>query len=194
AAVMRRLRAMGIRDKPIAPGSPWQNCFAERLIGSIRRECLDHVVALSEQHLREVLESYASYYNTARTHRSLAKDAPLTRPVSWSDASCRMLWSAVCITNMSGSEFSAHTGTSSSRIQDTCRTELPSQHRLVIVHKETNRVTQGIILALRCGQADKNISARCEQHPIEEALQVEDLRDAAADRWDIQRARYSALG
>jgi hypothetical protein len=64
-AVIRRLRAMGIRDKPITPGSPWQNCCAERLIGSIRRECVDHVVALGEQHLREVLKSYASSYNTA---------------------------------------------------------------------------------------------------------------------------------
>jgi transposase InsO family protein len=81
AAVKRRLRAMGIRDRPIAPGSPWQNCFAERLIGSIRRECVDHVVALGEQHLREVVKSYASYYNAVRTHRSLAKDAPLTRPL-----------------------------------------------------------------------------------------------------------------
>jgi transposase InsO family protein len=80
-AVMRRLRAMGIRDKPIAPGSPWQNCFAERLIGSVRRECVDHIVALGEQHLRRLLKSYASYYNTARTHRSLAKDTPLMRPV-----------------------------------------------------------------------------------------------------------------
>ena len=81
AAVTRRLRAMGIRDKPIARGSPWRNCFAERLIGTIRRECVDHIVALGERHLRQVLRSYASYYNTARTHRSLAKDAPLTRPV-----------------------------------------------------------------------------------------------------------------
>jgi transposase InsO family protein len=63
AAVTRRLRAMGIRDKPIARGSPWQNGFAERLIGSIRRECVDHVVALGEQHLRKVLKSYANYYN-----------------------------------------------------------------------------------------------------------------------------------
>jgi Integrase core domain len=68
-------------DKPIAPGSPWQNCFAERLIGSIRRECIDHVVALGEQHLRQVLKSYANYYNTVRTHRSLDKDAPASRPV-----------------------------------------------------------------------------------------------------------------
>jgi transposase InsO family protein len=81
AAVTRRLRAMGIRDKPIAPGSPWQNSFAERLIGTIRRECVDHVIALGEHHLRQVLKSYASYYNTARTHRSLDKDAPVSRPV-----------------------------------------------------------------------------------------------------------------
>jgi hypothetical protein len=58
--VTRRIRAMGIRDKPIAPGSPWQNCFVERLIGTIRRECVDHVIALGEQHLRQVLKSYAS--------------------------------------------------------------------------------------------------------------------------------------
>ena len=81
AAVTRRLRAMGIRDKPISAGSPWQNCFAERLIGTIRRECLDHVVALGEHHLRRVLKSYADYYNRTRTHRSLNKDAPISRPV-----------------------------------------------------------------------------------------------------------------
>jgi len=80
-AVTRRLRAMGIRDKPIAPGSPWQNGFVERLIGTIRRECVDHIVALGEQHLRRFVKSYASYYNKARTHRSLAKDAPVSRPV-----------------------------------------------------------------------------------------------------------------
>ena len=62
-AATRRLRAMGIRDKPIAPGSPWQNGFAERLIGSIRRECVDHIVVLGETHLRRVLKSYARYYN-----------------------------------------------------------------------------------------------------------------------------------
>jgi transposase InsO family protein len=81
AAATRRLRAMGIRDKPIAPGSPWQNGFAERLIGSIRRECMDHIVVLGEAHLRRVLKSYARYYNETRTHRSLDKDAPLSRPV-----------------------------------------------------------------------------------------------------------------
>jgi transposase InsO family protein len=80
-AVTRRLAAMGIRDRPTAPRSPWQNGHAERLIGSIRRECLDHVVILGELHLRRVLAAYANYYNGLRTHRSLAKDAPLYRIV-----------------------------------------------------------------------------------------------------------------
>src|SRR5262249_61795743 len=66
-AVMRRLRAMGIRDKPIAPGSPWQNGYAERLIGTIRRECLDHLIVLGEGHLRRILGEFAAYYNTSRT-------------------------------------------------------------------------------------------------------------------------------
>ena len=78
---LRRIRAMGIRDKPIAPASPWQNGFAERLIGSIRRECLDHLVVLNKAHLRRVLQCYASYYKKMRTHRSLDKDAPAFRPV-----------------------------------------------------------------------------------------------------------------
>jgi transposase InsO family protein len=72
---------MGIRDKPIAPRSPWQNGFAERLIGSIRRECVDHVIVLGEAHLRGVLQAYARYYNDLRTHRSLDKDTPFSRPV-----------------------------------------------------------------------------------------------------------------
>jgi hypothetical protein len=80
-AVTRRLRAMGIRDKPVAAGSPWQNSFAERLIGTIRRECVDHIVVLGETHLRRILREYAGYYNTARTHRSLDQDAPVSRPV-----------------------------------------------------------------------------------------------------------------
>ena len=80
-SVTRRLRAMGIRDKPIAPASPWQNSSAERLIGSIRRECVDHFVVLGETHLRRILRAYAHYYNYVRTHRSLGKDAPVSRPV-----------------------------------------------------------------------------------------------------------------
>jgi transposase InsO family protein len=79
--VARRLRAMGIRDKPIAPASPWQNGFAERLIGSIRRECVDHVIVVGEGHLRRILRTYALYYNDIRTHRSLDKDAPAFRPI-----------------------------------------------------------------------------------------------------------------
>ncbi|SIO52086.1 Integrase core domain-containing protein [Bradyrhizobium erythrophlei] len=79
--VTRRLRAMGIRDKPIAPASPWQNAYAERLIGSIRRECVDHVIVFSERHLRHLLLCYMKYYNGTRTHLSLGKDAPVSRAV-----------------------------------------------------------------------------------------------------------------
>ena len=79
--VRRRLAAMGIRDHPIAPRSPWQNGHAERLIGSIRRECLDQILIFGEDHLRRVLKAYGAYYNHLRTHLSLAKDAPLARSV-----------------------------------------------------------------------------------------------------------------
>ena len=71
AVVTRRLRAMGIRDKPTAPASPWQNGFAERLIGSIRRECLDHIIVFGEAHLCRILRSYACYYNHASQHPSV---------------------------------------------------------------------------------------------------------------------------
>jgi transposase InsO family protein len=81
ALVMSRIRAMGIRDKPTAPASPWQNGFAERLIRSIRRECVDHFIVLGEAHLRRILRAYARYYNEIRTHWSLNKDAPASRPV-----------------------------------------------------------------------------------------------------------------
>ena len=80
-AFTRRVRAMGIRDRPTAPRSPWENGHAERLIGSIRRECLDHVIVFGERHLRHVLRSYARYYNGVRTHLSLGKDSPLPRDV-----------------------------------------------------------------------------------------------------------------
>ena len=80
-AVTKRLAAMGIRDHPIAPRSPWQNGHAERLIGSIRRECLDHVVVFGEAHLRRILATYAAYYNECRTHLSLDKDSPCRRPI-----------------------------------------------------------------------------------------------------------------
>ena len=73
---------MGIRDRPIAPGSPWQNGYAERLIGTIRRECLDHVIVLGEAHLRRILREYAAYYNGfTDPSRALNQDAPVHRPV-----------------------------------------------------------------------------------------------------------------
>src|SRR6266480_3649100 len=81
-----RVRAMGIRDRPISPGSPWQNGCAERLIGTLRRECLDQVVIFSEMHLRRILSAYAAYYNQARPHLALQKDAPLHRAVQRSGA------------------------------------------------------------------------------------------------------------
>jgi transposase InsO family protein len=76
AACIRRIRAMGIRDRPVSARSPWQNGYAERLIGSIRRECLDHVVVFGERHLRHVLASYQKYYNEVRIHL-----APIRRDV-----------------------------------------------------------------------------------------------------------------
>jgi transposase InsO family protein len=76
-----RVRAMGIRDRPISPGSPWQNGYVERLIGTLRRECLDHVLIFGETHLRQILTLYASYYNQSRTHLSLRKNAPIGRSV-----------------------------------------------------------------------------------------------------------------
>jgi transposase InsO family protein len=80
-AFQRRVRAMGIRDRPISPGLPWQNGIAERLIGTLRRECLDQMVIFGEAHLRRILSAYAPYYNQARTHLALQKDAPLHRAV-----------------------------------------------------------------------------------------------------------------
>jgi len=77
---MSRLRSMGIRDRPISPRSPWQNAYVERLIGTLRRECLDHVLIFGERHLRRVLTTYSAYYNEMRTHLALDKDTPLPRP------------------------------------------------------------------------------------------------------------------
>ena len=80
-AYTHRVRAMGIRDRPTAPRSPWQNGYVERLIGSIRRESLDHMIVFGEAHLCHILRAYASYYNGVRTHLSLDNDAPAFRPV-----------------------------------------------------------------------------------------------------------------
>jgi len=77
----RRVAGMGIGEVVCSPSSPWQNPYAERLIGSIRRECLDHVIVLGERHLRRLLIAYVTYYHGARTHLALEKDAPTTRRV-----------------------------------------------------------------------------------------------------------------
>jgi transposase InsO family protein len=79
--VKRRLCGLGIRDRPVAPRSPWQNAHAERLIGSARRECLDQVIVFGEAHLRRLMTMYARYYNEARTHLALRKDSPIGRPM-----------------------------------------------------------------------------------------------------------------
>jgi putative transposase len=77
---------MRIEEVLTAPHSPWQNLFAERLIGSIRRECLNHVLVLGESHLRRILARYFSYYHRAHTHLALDKDAPDVRPVERPEA------------------------------------------------------------------------------------------------------------
>jgi transposase InsO family protein len=79
AAPSRLGSAMGIRDQPASYRSPWQNGHAERLIGSVRRECTDHLIAFNADHLRRILVKYAAYYNEMRTHVSLGKDAPHSR-------------------------------------------------------------------------------------------------------------------
>ncbi len=75
----RQANALSIREVVTAPRSPWQNAYVERVIGSIRRECLDHVIVLSERQVKRVLSEYTEYYNRIRTHLSLDKDAPETR-------------------------------------------------------------------------------------------------------------------
>jgi transposase InsO family protein len=77
-AFTRRLRTMGIRDRPTSPRSPWQNPYAERLIGTLRRECLDHVLIFGERHLQRILALYSSYYNQTRTHLGLAEGCAAT--------------------------------------------------------------------------------------------------------------------
>jgi hypothetical protein len=77
----QRLCAMGIRDKPTALRSPWQNPYVERLIGTIRPECLDHMIVFGEAHLRRILGRYAAYYNESPIHRSLEKNPPFHRAI-----------------------------------------------------------------------------------------------------------------
>src|SRR5437660_107155 len=81
---------MGIRDQPTSFRSPWQNCFAERLISSIRRECTDHLIVFNAEHLRRILAKYSTYYNEVRTHIALGKDAPYTPRSSGSETLLRI--------------------------------------------------------------------------------------------------------
>jgi len=84
-AFSRRAQSLGIQEVKIAPRAPWQNPYVERLIGTLRRECLDHVVVLNHTHLRRVPDAYLAYYHRARTHLSLDTDTPEPRPVERSD-------------------------------------------------------------------------------------------------------------
>ena len=82
---VQRVKGMGIKQKLISPRSPWQSPYVERLIGSLRRECLDRVIVLTERHLRRILEGYFAYYHEIRPHRSLDHDSPVPRPVQLPD-------------------------------------------------------------------------------------------------------------
>jgi transposase InsO family protein len=84
-AFAKRVESLGFEQKVIVPRSPWQNPYVERLIGSIRRECLDHMIIFSAAHLRRTLTAYFQYYHEARTHRGLDQDSPEPRPVEGAD-------------------------------------------------------------------------------------------------------------
>jgi transposase InsO family protein len=103
--VTRRLRAMGIRDKPISAGSPWQNGFAERLIGTIRRECVDHLMVIGEAHLRRVLVEFAAYYNSLGSTTHSGKTRHSIDRSSASVASLHSPFSAAFITNIAEFEL-----------------------------------------------------------------------------------------
>jgi transposase InsO family protein len=85
SAFVQRVEGMGIRQKMISPRSPWQSPYVERLVGSIRRECLDRVIVFNQQQLRQILESYFEYYHKVRPHRGLSHDSPIPRPVESPD-------------------------------------------------------------------------------------------------------------
>jgi transposase InsO family protein len=80
-AFKERVKSLGIEEVVTAPRSPWQNPYVERLIGSIRRECLDHVIVMGDAHLKRILSSYLDYYHNARTHLSLDSNAPIPRAI-----------------------------------------------------------------------------------------------------------------
>src|SRR5260221_12281952 len=140
---------MGIRDEPTAPASPWQNGFAERLIGSIRRECVDHIIVLGEVHLRQSLQSYARYYNDIRTHRSLDKDAPVSRQIQRIGASNHTPSLADFTTTTPELKFSVHTTCNRYRSRDMWRQDLspprtPCVHRCVLL-RETKVAARAVL-------------------------------------------------
>jgi putative transposase len=98
----QRVKNMGIREVVTAAHSPWLNPFVKRLIGSVRRECLDHVLVLTESHLRCILTRYFTYYHQARTHLSLAKDAPAVRPIAPPDLGRVALGAVIPIPEVGG--------------------------------------------------------------------------------------------
>jgi transposase InsO family protein len=106
SAFTRRIRTIGIRDRPISPRSPWQNPYVERLIGTLRRECLDHVLIFGERHLHRIPAAYSSYFNQTRTHPGLSKDAPISRArCNDRESSLRGQFCSDCIISMFGYNF-----------------------------------------------------------------------------------------
>jgi putative transposase len=92
ARFIAKVNALGITEVISAPRSPWENPFAERVVGSLRRELLDHVIVINERHATKLLRDYqANYYNSSRTHLGLAKDAPLGRPVQSAEAGTEII-------------------------------------------------------------------------------------------------------
>jgi|SRR5271165_2916164 len=96
AEFRRRVAGLGLHEVPIAPRSPWQNAYAERFIGSLRRECMDHLIVFNERQASRILSAYARYYNRARTHLALDKDAPESRRVQGREFGRMIAFPEVC--------------------------------------------------------------------------------------------------
>jgi hypothetical protein len=131
AVFSRQVQALGIHEVKIAPRAPWQNPYVERLIGTLRRECLDHVVVLNATHLRRLLRDYLIYYHSARTHLSLDKDAPEPRAVEASikAGSSRHPWSAASITGTAAGQHKPRPTAAPATLTSAAR-GCPSQPRL----------------------------------------------------------------
>jgi transposase InsO family protein len=104
-AFTRRTRTMGIRDRPIAPRSPWQNAYVELLIGTLRRECLDHVLIFGERHLHRILAAYSAYYNETRTHLACPRTRQFLGPCNDLEPSSQRQFCPACIIATPGYGF-----------------------------------------------------------------------------------------